>query len=465
MTETARGSIGRRLVGWYAASVILLALFTGRLLDRTLEELLDEQVDRSLAEKVHIVQRLLGATPPNLATVRHEVEEEWGHNEYAGVWMRVWDPVRGQAIAQTPGMPEFAAPASMPAPGAALTNPVPVVTPDGVPYRMMSARAPPTEYLVHAVLTYEREAHLLHRYRRTLSLVLAMVAAATVPIGLFIVRHGLAAVGSMSTQVRGLTSTTLHNRLSLEGLPVELLDLAKVFNVTLDRLQQSFESLSRFSSDLAHEMRTPLNNLRGEIEVTLSRPREMDRYRAVLESALEQGDRLADIVERMLFLARAEANDQPIDALPMEVAPALARVCEYYEAAAQEAGLSLSFEASKDLVVPADPVLFNRAIANLVSNALRHTPAGGQIRITARADGAEVAIAVSDTGCGIPAAHLPLVFERFHRVDSARTSVDGGVGLGLSIVQSIARLHGGRAEVESVEGQGTTVRVVLPLKR
>lgn len=466
VTSEPRWSIGRRLVGWYAGSVILLIVLTGGFLDRALGTLLDEQVDRSLSEKVHIVQRLLSATPVDLETVRHEVEEEWGHNEYAGVWLRVYDPHSSRVIAQTPGMPPFAVPSALPlpAPGADLGIPSAMSGPDGQPYRVMNARAPPTDFQVHAVLTFQRESELLYRYRRTLVLVLAVVAAATVPIGLLIARRGLATVGSMSDEVRNLSSVTLHKRLSLDGLPTELLDLAKVFNATLDRLHESFENLSRFSSNLAHELRTPLNNLRGEIEVTLSRPREPERYREVLESALEEGERLTDIVERMLFLARAEATVEPVESAPLQLAPALARVCEYYEAAAQESNVSITLEVSQDLIVPADSVLLNRAVANLMSNALDHTPAGGTIAITAQRRGEELEIAVRDTGCGVPAEHLPHIFERFHRVDPARTSHAGGVGLGLSIVRSIARLHGGRTEAASREGEGTTVRLILPLK-
>lgn len=487
MAAPGRWSIARRIVYWYAGSVVLLLFLTGFILEMSLETLLEQQADRSLAEKVHIVQNFLLEVPPDLTAARHEVEEEWGHNEYAGVWLRVYDAARSRVIAQTPDMPSFAVPESMPAPpaGADLGAATAVKGPDGVPYRVMRAVVPvrhpatPTPALhpqatpevdtweVHAVLTFRREADLLARYRSGLALVLCIVAAASVPLGLLIARRGLSSVGWMSAQVRDLTSTTLHRRLSLAGLPAELTDLGEGFNATLDRLQQSFERLSRFSSNLAHELRTPLNNLRGEVEVTLSRPREVERYREVLESALEEGDRLADIVERMLFLARAEAATELVEAAPRPVGPELEKVREYYEAAAQEAGVSLSLEASEELVAPLDPVLFNRAIANLVSNALEHTPAGGQVVIRAASlDENRLEISVIDTGCGVPADHLPLIFDRFHRADTARTGGEkGGVGLGLSIVQSIARLHGGAVNAESRAGKGTTVRLVLPRRR
>ena len=472
-----RWSVGRRIALWYAASAILLMVLTVGFLDRTLRGLLEEQADRTLSSQLAIIQKLLHEEPTDLADVRHEVEVELGANPWASAWLRVYDRDGGAELAHAAGMPALAD--AVPPPAEGLSKALEVRGPDGAPYRLMAVAvrsghprveagvAPlatgPRTWVVQGVYAFAREAELLEKYRRQLLAVLALAAFATVPLGLWIARRSLVAVHAMSDQVRGLSSETLHRRLEVAGLPAELTALAEVFNATLDRLERSFEQLSRFSSDLAHELRTPLANLRGEAEVALARPREPERYREVLVSALDECERMSGIVDRLLFLARAESTRGPFAREPLAVAAELERVREYYAPAAEEAGVRLTVEAAP-ATAPLDGVLFNRAVSNLVANALEYTPRDGRVVVTAREVDGALEVAVADTGSGIPPEHLPRVFERFHRVDPARARGTGGVGLGLAIVQSIARLHGGKAAAESEPGRGTTVRLILPLE-
>ena len=253
-----------------------------------------------------------------------------------------------------------------------------------------------------------------------------------------------------------------------EGYPFELASLADTFNKMLDRLEESFEQISRFSADIAHDLRTPVNNIRGEAEVALARARTVDEYRDVLGSCLEEAVRLSHLISDLLFLAHAESPLSHVHREQVNVAEMLDGVREYYEASAEDGGISLTTAiAPEPVIAELDRTLLQRAVGNLVSNAVAHTKAGGSIvlgtALGTGADGSTVRIEVSDTGEGIPPEALPKVFDRFYRVDASRSQASGGSGLGLSIVQSIMLLHGGNVEITSQVGQGTRVTLRLPV--
>jgi two-component system heavy metal sensor histidine kinase CusS len=228
----------------------------------------------------------------------------------------------------------------------------------------------------------------------------------------------------------------------------------------LDRLEESFARLGRFSADIAHELRTPVHALRGEVEVALGRARSPEEYREVLGSCLEECVRLSGLIERLLFLARAEDPTTQINRERVDVGRELAAVQEFYEPAAADAGVRLSLDVPKPVAANLDRALWQRAVGNLVENALAFTPSGGSVSLSATPEGDGVRVTVADTGCGVPAADLPRLFDRFYRADPARSS--RGVGLGLSIVRTVAGLHGGTVEVASVVGQGTRVTLHFP---
>jgi two-component system heavy metal sensor histidine kinase CusS len=226
----------------------------------------------------------------------------------------------------------------------------------------------------------------------------------------------------------------------------------------LERLEESFERISRFTADIAHDLRTPVNNIRGEAEVALARARTGDEYRDVLESSLEEAVRLSELIGDLLFLARAESPLTELHRENVNIGELLTTVCDYYEASATNAGISLVVNGrAVPLNAELDRSLMLRAVSNLVSNAIAHTPPGGTVKLAATNEDAVIRIEVSDTGAGIPAEALPRVFDRFFRVDPSRSKASGGTGLGLAIVQSILALHGGSAEITSQLGRGTRV--------
>jgi two-component system heavy metal sensor histidine kinase CusS len=287
-------------------------------------------------------------------------------------------------------------------------------------------------------------------------LVLGMFASAA--IGVAVTKRGLRPLASMTRSLKRVAPDRLHERVPPNDWPRELQPVAIAFDDMLDRLEDSFTRLSQFSADLAHELRTPIANIRGEAEVALTRTRSPNEYQAVIESSIAECERLSGMIDNLLFLARAEAAEGQVHREIFDARAAAEKIIAYYEASAEERQVTISGEAEGTIF--ADPLLFGRALSNLIDNALRHTPEGGRIVISITTSPNETEIVVRDTGSGIGEDHLPRVFDRFYRADPSRSSE--GTGLGLALVKSIAELHGGTVEIASELDRGTTVRVRFP---
>jgi two-component system heavy metal sensor histidine kinase CusS len=277
-------------------------------------------------------------------------------------------------------------------------------------------------------------------------------------IAITVTRRGLRPLASMTRSLRRVTPDRLNERVPPHEWPRELQPVAVAFDGMLDRLQDSFTRLSQFSADIAHELRTPLANIRGEAEVALTRPRLPNEYQAVIESSLGECERLSAIIDNLLFLARAEVANGPVHREQLDARAAVEKIATYYEAIAEERQVRISCQATGEIF--ADPLLFGRALSNLVDNALRFTPEGGAISIAVAPRANFTEVTVRDSGVGISAQNLPRVFDRFYRADSSRSSE--GTGLGLALVRSIAQLHGGSVEIASEVERGTIVTLRFP---
>ncbi|MBI1929789.1 heavy metal sensor histidine kinase [Candidatus Poribacteria bacterium] len=279
--------------------------------------------------------------------------------------------------------------------------------------------------------------------------------------GIVVARKGMHPLGEIAKAAQQITVTQFHKRLEPTRWPKELVALATAFDEMLNRLEDSFTRLSQFSADLAHELRTPINNLMGEAEVALSRPRTPEEYRQILESNLEEYAKLSRMIDSLLFLARAESTENPIKKLRLSALKEIEAVCEFHDAVAEERGVVVTCQG--EAFVHADATLFRRAISNLLSNALQYTPRGGKITISVKQSAEEWGeVSVSDTGSGIEPEHLPKIFDRFYRADRSRAQHPEGTGLGLAIVKSIMELHGGTVTIQSEPTQGTTVTLKFP---
>lgn len=319
---------------------------------------------------------------------------------------------------------------------------------------------PKKTWIIRVALDISYQDKVVSEYRNKMILVLLIATCAALLLGYFIARRGMRSLYDLTESTKKITVSSLHQRINPEYWPSELHTLGMAFNQMLDRIEISFAKLTQFSADLAHELRTPINNLLGEIEIALSRNAAVEDYRLVLESNLEEAQRLSHIIENLLFLARAENPHIDLKKTALQVEEEIAVVIEYYQAMADEKNIQVVCKGSASL--RANLIMFRRLMNNLLSNALKYTAVGGSIVISIEELNAySIQIKVQDTGVGIGAEHLPQIFNRFYRVDASRTQHSGGIGLGLAIAKSIVDLHQGIIFMTSVPGQGTAVTIQM----
>jgi two-component system, OmpR family, heavy metal sensor histidine kinase CusS len=278
-----------------------------------------------------------------------------------------------------------------------------------------------------------------------------------------IARTTLAPLRRFNRLAAGVGTKTLSHRVSSARLPTELAELASELNGMLDRIDDGYRRLQEFSGDLAHEMRTPIATLLGRTQMTLSQKRNEATLREVLENNVDEFERLSSLISDMLFIARTDpsANEGALHCEAVELSHEALRVAEYLSLIAEER--KVSFDVTGSATVLADRMLVQRAITNLLSNAVRHAYPSSKVRAAISTTNDSVRLAVTNEGEGIGATHLGRIFDRFYRVDSSRARLDGGSGLGLAIVRSIMQAHGGRVDVSSVLGQTTTFTLVFPI--
>ncbi len=459
-----------RAAGYALAGLSLFTLATSSLYFVLVSEL-DRSTELFLSDKLNVLRTMLRERPEDEDALREEVELETAARRYEHYYIRLLDE-RGQPLLTTPGMAEAVDLTQFAATTRAHMEALkPMRGRDGKRFRVATAAAPVglpprrMDTILVAIDVSQTEEFLRH-FRFVFWSILLCSSAVFPLVGYRIARGGTQPIEEMAFTAKRISSTHLHERIRTEGYPFELASLAATFNAMLDRLQNAFERISRFSADMAHDLRTPVNNIRGEAEVALSRARTVEEYREVLESSLEEAVRLSELISNLLFLARAENPLAHLRREPMDMRELLEGVRAYYEASAADAGVSLLTRVGREPVVAAvDRTLMQRALGNLVANAVAYTPRGGTVALYAAAAREGVCVEVSDTGVGIPAEALPHVFDRFFRVDPSRAQASGGSGLGLSIVQGIMTLHSGSIEIASRPGTGTRVALRLPASR
>ncbi|HEM7899063.1 MULTISPECIES: heavy metal sensor histidine kinase [Burkholderia cepacia complex] len=316
--------------------------------------------------------------------------------------------------------------------------------------------------VVRVAVQYDRSADVLllrtHAYTIVVIEVFGVVLAAAIAYG--IAALGLSPLRRFAARAEQMSSSRLAHPLPELDTSGELKELEHAFNGMLARLNESFTRLSQFSSNLAHDMRTPLTNLQAAAQVVLSQPRGADEYRSVIESSIDEYQRLSRMIEDMLFLARSEQAGTSIDVRRLNAAEEAERVAGYYEPLAEDEGVTVKVDGHA--WVDADLTLYQRALSNLLSNALTYAPRGSVVTIDCVEQGGATTIAVSDTGPGIAAEHVGRIFERFYRVDPSRHNSASGTGLGLAIVRSIMDNHGGECGVDSEPGRRTTFWLRFP---
>ena len=333
-------------------------------------------------------------------------------------------------------------------------------------FRALSAVAPAHAGLrqdmrIWVALDTLHHAHFISALRAALWLYAGLAAGLSGMLGWWAARTGLAPLRAMKARAQAVTAHKLDQRMPAEAVPVEMADLAHSLNEMLERLQRDFQRLSEFSSDLAHELRTPISNLLTQTQVALAQPRDAAAYREILASNAEEFQRLARMVSDMLLLAKAEHGLLLPRTEPIDLADEVRALFDFYEALAEEKQIEL--RCSGTAVLSGDRLMLRRAISNLLSNALRHTPPRGCVEVVIESRPSAISLRVENSGSTIAPELLPRLFDRFFRADKSRAHPDTeGAGLGLAITQAIVQAHGGQAAVTSAAGR-TCFTLSFPL--
>ncbi len=451
-----RKSLTFRLTLLFAAASTVVLLVLGLIVAESVEQHFEEQDMATLGGKLELMRHVLAKvhSTQDLRSLPQKLDDSLvGHH---GLVLAVQE-ANGQTLFAT---------ADAPFPQPLLER---VRTPDaGRPYvwridehlsfRGIVAEAPigipgwpPAVIAVATDISHHNS--FMDSFMKTLWLVVVGGTVATGLLGWIAARRGLAPLREMRRQAAEVSAQRLDRRLPVEAVPVELAELADSLNDMLARLEESFRRLSDFSSDLAHELRTPVSNLMTQTQVALSRTRTSGEYREVLESNAEEFERLSRMISDMLFLAKAENGLIVPGQETFDLADEVAALFDFYGALAEDSGVLLRLEGSG--LVSGDRLMLRRAMGNLLSNALRYTPKGGEIVVSVRVvetTGRPVThLCVENTGRPIAPEHLPRLFDRFYRVDASRRHSGDGAGLGLAITRSILRAHGGDIEVRTGE--------------
>jgi two-component system, OmpR family, sensor kinase len=304
---------------------------------------------------------------------------------------------------------------------------------------------------------------ILYRLLFFLLLGVPLVGLVAVGGGLFLVGRALAPVVQIAERAEQITQHNLDDRLPVAQTGDELEQLSLAWNRMIARLSQAFEQNRRFLADASHELRTPLAALRGELESVVEQAHVLPELRDQVGSALEEVDRLAKIVDALFAISRLDAGGDQKEWAQFDLAMLGISTAEQMSLLAEDKGISVACNVQENVNVTGDRARIKQVVVNLLDNAIKYTPPGGSVNLHVRASDNKAVIEVADTGIGIPAAALPHIFERFYRVDEARSRDAGGAGLGLAIVKSICAAHGGEVYVESTERQGSCFKVELPL--
>jgi len=452
-----RQSLKLRLTLWHAAvTVLVLAAFAFGVYE-VVEHRLAAELDRQLRIDFDLVEAQLDVDADG--KVRWLIQGAHGDEGFArlSAWFEVWSedqklllrhwPVREADIRQP-----------LPPPQDPVLRFTTIELENDVYVRVMKRPARLRERgVVIRVIRDETD------MRRTLREILevfglaAPIAALLAALGgYFVARRSLLPVAAMVEQAKKITSESLGNRLPVSNPYDEVGQLAAVFNDTLQRLENSFTELKRFTADASHELRTPLTALRTVGEVAL---REGDH--PAISSMLEEAERLQDLIEALLTLARMESGKTGLRLEPLNVGEVLQEVRDSLHILANEKQQTLDLDESPARSATADRLLLRQALLNIVDNAVRYAPPSTRITLKATSWNGVVVIAIADEGPGIAPEHQPKIFDRFYRVDKARSRAEGGNGLGLAIAKWAIERQGGRIEVESAIGRGTTFRVML----
>ncbi len=457
-------NVRSRLTLWYVLVLgSLLALYAG-VASLFLFLSLREDFDHNLLEDLETVEGTLTKEPNGLVSLHSNhpdaAEPRIGH--YIEVWSPEGSLLFRSAVLQNQAM------GGPPGPNEGLRDPTPSTTrlPNGARIRLVSSVYHVEDQRVVLRVAYSEDG--LWGELREFGVVLLLgfpIALLLAGVGGYaLAQKALAPIDRMAIQTQKISAERLTDRLSVENPDDELGKLASVFNAMLARLQAAFDQLRRFTADASHELRTPLTAIRSVGEVALQEQKSPAEYRDVIGSMLEEVDRLTRLVESLLTLSRADAGHVQLQRMDISLLALTREASSMVEVLAEEKGQKMDIDGDAGLIVSVDRLVLRQGIVNLLDNAIKYSPRNTRILVRVGFGAAgQASLDITDEGPGIPSEHQPYVFDRFYRVDQARTREWGGTGLGLAITRWAIEAHGGEIDLTSKHGTGTTFHVSLPL--
>lgn len=456
-----RLSIRWRLTLWYggmfALSLMIFSSIVYASFARDLLAEVDRALDVELAEMSQEIERA-----PDAATLQAQMQKNFGEIKVYELQVVAAD---GQQVFSTPGLKDRTFPVPGNLTSETVRDMVPLVGTSSPAFRVSTASAdgPVGRFVVQAAEPLKIYRQNLAKLMLDLVGLVPLVLAIALIGGYLISRWALAPVDRLTKAAAEITATRLDRRVGADYPHDELGRLASTFNEMIAGLQKSFDEMRRFTADAAHELRTPLAVLKNEAEVTLRQSRTPEEYCRTLQDQLLEIDRMSRLADQLLLLCREDSGLKPAANVKVRLDLLLADLCEQLQVVAEARGLTLRLQPVAVMAINGDPDRLRRLFFNLLDNALKYTVAPGKIEATGRLLGDRAEVVVEDSGIGIAAEHIPHLFERFYRVDPARSRTTEGTGLGLAICRSIVDAHRGEIRVDSVPGKGTRVTVTLPM--
>lgn len=450
-------SVRTRLTAWFAATLALMLIGYAAGVYVFLQRALLASLDQQLGDDVEAAEQLLERPSTGGLQWRGAADPDEDHEE---PWLEVWSESDASLFRSEAARRAAVAPTRPERTEARVS----LIASDGTRLRVLTRTAwvDGHSVLVRVARSEDNLRRELGELLTVLTVALPLAVGVAALGGYLLARRALSPVDRMRERASAINAARLRERLPVENADDELGRLAATFNDLLERLEASFEQARRFTADASHELRTPLTAIRSVGEVGLRERRDETAYREIIGSMLEEVDRLTQLVEGLLTASRADAGQARVSAELFDLRELCQDVSSHLQVLAEEKRQSIVIDAARPVRVTADRVLVRQALINLLDNAIKYSPPNAAIRIRLNEEGLTAGVEVVDLGAGIPPEHAARVFDRFYRVDAARSRERGGVGLGLSIARWAVEINGGRLEYEPGRPVGSIFRITLP---
>ena len=449
---------------WYTATFLTMIILIFGFLDYRFRRNLLKEIDRMLADEAKELINFMLENPKAPNDALKEYEQGASNRKYYPIGFRVLDQ-KNMVLFASSTLPGLIFPSVSP-------DHQPVHTTSAIPHGKSPLRICTYYYRKNGKLTNTVQVatplqpmeKAIENFRGHLIAAVFLAFVFGSIGGWFLSRKYLRPIDNITETTKRITANNLSERLPLQGSDDDLDRLAMTVNQMFERLEESFQTLSRFTADAAHELRTPIAALKGETEVLLSRTRSLEDYQEALTYNLERLDFLTKLVNDLLVLSQADEGKASFKIESLNFFELLKELYEAFNIVAGQKKISFTFSAAEEVLINGDRIKLKQLFSNLIDNAIKYTPDRGSISLIMQPGKDQVTVILKDTGIGIPSDDLPHIFDRFYRVDTSRSRLSGGIGLGLSICQWIVKAHQGTIEIKSMPQKGTTFTVTLPAK-